>query len=32
MTPTCTPFQHPAAATFVRNYSEWIEAADRLLR
>ena len=31
MTPTCTPFQHPAADTFLRNYTEWIRAADRLL-
>lgn len=31
MTPTCTPFQHPAAETFLRNYTEWIRAADRLL-
>jgi uroporphyrinogen-III decarboxylase len=32
MTPTCTPFQHPADPAYVRNYMEWIEAADRLLR
>ncbi|MDP6449170.1 MAG: uroporphyrinogen decarboxylase family protein, partial [Lentisphaeria bacterium] len=31
MTPTCTPFQHPASATFQHNYREWIEAADRVL-
>ena len=31
MTPTCTPFQYPAAETFLRNYTEWIHAADRLL-
>jgi len=31
MTPTCTPFQHPATDTFIRNYTEWLEAADRLL-
>jgi len=31
MTPTCTPFQHPATDTYLRNYTEWIEAADRLL-
>ena len=31
MTPTCTPFQHPATDTYVRNYAEWIEAADRVL-
>jgi uroporphyrinogen-III decarboxylase len=31
MTPTCTPFQHPATDTFQRNYEEWILAADRLL-
>ena len=31
MTPTCTPFQHPAKETFVRNYLEWMEAAERLL-
>lgn len=29
MTPTCTPFQHPPTATFVRNYSEWLTAAAR---
>jgi len=29
MAPTCTPFQHPAAAVFLRNYAEWIEAASR---
>jgi uroporphyrinogen-III decarboxylase len=32
MTPTCTPFQHPAGAAYLRNYAEWIEAADRLLK
>lgn len=31
MTPTCTPFQHPASETYRRNYAEWIEAAERLL-
>ena len=31
MTPTCTPFQHPATATFQRNYEEWVRAAARLL-
>ena len=31
MSPTCTPFQHPASPVFLRNYREWIEAADRLL-
>lgn len=31
MTPTCTPFQHPAGEMYLRNYAEWIEAADRLL-
>ena len=31
MTPTCTPFQHPAKETYVRNYLEWMEAAERLL-
>lgn len=31
MTPTCTPFQHPASENFRRNYEEWILAADRLL-
>lgn len=31
MTPTCTPFQHPATDTFRRNYAEWIEAAARVL-
>lgn len=31
LSPTCTPFQHPATDTYVRNYAEWIEAADRLL-
>ena len=29
--PTATPFQFPPTETFVRNYTEWIEAADRLL-
>ncbi len=32
MTPTCTPFQHPVAETFLRNYVEWVEAADLMLR
>ena len=31
MGPTCTPFQHPATSTFLRNYTEWIEAASRVL-
>jgi uroporphyrinogen-III decarboxylase len=31
MSPTCTPFQHPAAPTFLRNYTEWLEAAARIL-
>jgi hypothetical protein len=31
MVPTCTPFQHPAADTFRRNYAEWLEAAARIL-
>ena len=31
-TPTATPFQFPATERFVRNYTEWIEAADRLFR
>jgi len=31
MSPTCTPFQHPASETFLRNYAEWVEAAARLL-
>lgn len=31
MSPTCTPFQHPAAETFLRNYAEWVEAAARIL-
>jgi uroporphyrinogen-III decarboxylase len=31
MTPTCTPFQHPANEVYLRNYAEWINAADRLL-
>ena len=30
MAPTCTPFQHPATPTFLRNYTEWIEAASRI--
>jgi len=30
MSPTCTPFQHPAAETFRRNYMEWLEAAVRV--
>ena len=29
-TPTCTPFQHPAKETYLRNYAEWIDAAGRL--
>lgn len=32
MTPTCTPFQHPAADRFRRNYAEWVEAAARILK
>ena len=31
MIPTCTPFQHPATDTFIRNYTEWIEAAAEIL-
>lgn len=31
MAPTCTPFQHPAAETFRRNYTEWVEAAAQIL-
>jgi len=31
MSPTCTPFQHPASPTFLRNYTEWLEAAARIL-
>ena len=31
MAPTCTPFQHPATSTFLRNYTEWLEAASRIL-
>jgi len=31
MSPTCTPFQFPASETYLRNYIEWIEAADRIL-
>ena len=31
MAPTCTPFQHPATDTFLRNYTEWIGAASRIL-
>lgn len=31
MAPTCTPFQHPSTKTFLRNYTEWIEAAARIL-
>ncbi|MBI3945609.1 MAG: hypothetical protein HY321_06810 [Armatimonadetes bacterium] len=31
MTPTCTPFQHPASRQYVAAYSEWIEAAAELL-
>ena len=30
MMPTCTPFQHPATPTWLRNYTEWIEAAARV--
>ena len=30
MMPTCTPFQHPATPTWLRNYSEWLEAAARV--
>jgi len=30
MIPTCTPFQHPAKETFLRNYTEWVEAAVRI--
>ena len=31
MMPTCTPFAHPATETFLRNYTEWVEAAARVL-
>ena len=31
LSPTATPFQHPATDTSVRNYIEWVEAADTLL-
>ena len=31
MMPTCTPFQHPATPTWLRNYTEWIETAARVL-
>lgn len=31
MTPTCTPFQFPAAPHYLQAYSEWIEAAAELL-
>jgi uroporphyrinogen-III decarboxylase len=31
MAPTCTPFQFPASAHYVRAYSEWLEAAAELL-
>ena len=30
MMPTCTPFQHPATPTWLRNYTEWIETAARV--
>jgi len=30
MAPTCTPFQHPPSETFIRNYSEWLEAGARV--
>ena len=29
MAPTCAPFRHPATATFLHNWHEWIEAATR---
>lgn len=29
-TPTCTPFQHPPSATYVRNYVAFLEEADRI--
>ena len=31
MSPTCTPFQFPPTDTWLRNYAEWINAADELL-
>lgn len=30
MSPTCTPFQHPATETYIRNYMEWVETAARV--
>ncbi len=30
MSPTCTPFQFPASEIYLRNYTEWIEAAARI--
>jgi len=32
MSPTCTPFQHPCSEVYRRNYSEWLDAAERVLR
>jgi uroporphyrinogen-III decarboxylase len=31
MTPTCTPFQFPAAPHYIQAYREWLEAAAELL-
>ncbi|MDH7569814.1 MAG: uroporphyrinogen decarboxylase family protein [Armatimonadota bacterium] len=31
MTPTCTPFQFPAASRYVHAYIEWLDAAAELL-
>lgn len=32
MTPTCTPFEHPCSPRYERNFLEWLDAAERLLR
>jgi uroporphyrinogen-III decarboxylase len=30
LAPTCTPFEHPATPTYIRNYIEWTETAARV--
>ncbi len=32
MSPTCTPFEIPCTPVYQRNYLEWMEAAERLLK
>jgi hypothetical protein len=32
LSPTCTPFEFPCSDVYRRNYAEWLDAAERLLR